>query len=148
MSTKPLSTKPESADRRRFLLGTAALGASASLAGGGLGFFRAEAEVTDAAITQTATFGADTERTEEVAAALTELVDAVEANEPGVLAYICHFTEDKSKVVFFEIYADQEALTVHGQQPHLAKMREHFGAGLLKPPVEIVKLDRIRGFQR
>ena len=122
----------------------------------GIGFSRlAHAEV-DASkiITQTAAFRIDPAREADAIAALTELAKAVEANEPGVLAYIPHrVASDPTQIVFFEVYADEAAMKNHGQQPHLAKLREAFGAGLFKPfaegkPVEIVKLERIAGFTR
>jgi len=134
-----------------------ALRAGAAAAIAGIGFSRlaaAEGRDLSKAITQTAAFRIDGAREAEAIAALTELANAVEANEPGVLAYIPHrVASDPTLVVFFEIYADEAALQGHGQQPHLAKLREHFGAGLFKPYaegkfVEIVKLDRIAGFSR
>jgi quinol monooxygenase YgiN len=135
----------------------AALGGGAALAVGALGFTRlAAAEGTDLskAITQTAAFRIDAAREAEALAALAELAKAVEEKEPGVLAYVPHrVASDPTQVVFFEVYADEAAMQAHGQQPHLAKLREHFGAGLFKPYaegkfVEIVKLDRIAGFWR
>jgi quinol monooxygenase YgiN len=134
-----------------------ALRGAAAAAIAGIGFSRlAFAQGADAStmITQTAAFRIDPAREAEAIAALTELAKAVEANEPGVLAYIPHrVAADPSQVVFFEVYADEAAMTNHGQQPHLAKLRDHFMAGLFKPyaegkPVEIVKLDRIAGFSR
>jgi len=134
-----------------------ALRAGAAAAVAGIGFSRlAAAQGADTAkvITQTAAFRIDGAREAEAIAALTELANAVEANEPGVLAYIPHkVAADPTLVVFFEVYADEAAIASHGQQPHLAKLREHFGAGLFKPFaegkfVEIVKLDRIAGFSR
>ena len=136
--------------RRDVLVGAAGI---ATLAG--IGFSRMSA-AQDAAkpITQTASFRIDPAKEAEAIAALTELAKAVEEKEPGVLAYIPHrVASDPSLIVFFEVYADDAAMQAHGQQPHLAKLREHFGAGLFKPYaegkfVEIVKLDRIAGFAR
>jgi quinol monooxygenase YgiN len=123
----------------------------------GIGFSRlALAQGADPTklITQTAAFRYDPARETEAVAALTELAKAVEENEPGVLAYIPHkVAADPTQIVFFEVYADDAAMQSHGQQPHLAKLREHFGSGLFKPYaegkfVEVVKLDRIAGFSR
>lgn len=134
------------------MLRAAALG---TIALGGIGFDRtAEAQDLSGAITQLAKFRIDPERREEAVAALAELASAVEEKEPGVLAYIPHLVAgDDTQVVFFEVYEDQAALDDHGQQPHLQKLRESFGAGLFRPlseetPVEIVRLDRIAGFWR
>jgi quinol monooxygenase YgiN len=137
---------------RRDVLRGAAAAAIASI-----GFSRmasAQGEAASKVITQTAAFRFDPAREAEAVAALTELAKAVEANEPGVLAYIPHrVAADPSQVVFFEVYADEAAMQSHGQQPHLAKLREHFQGGLFKPYaegkfVEVVKLDRIAGFCR
>jgi quinol monooxygenase YgiN len=134
-----------------------ALRGGAAAAIGVVGFARlAAAEGADLskAITQTAAFRIDEAREAEALAALTELAKAVEEKEPGVLAYIPHrVASDPTQVVFFEVYADEAAMQSHGQQPHLAKLREHFGAGLFKPYaegkfVEVVKLDRVAGFWR
>jgi quinol monooxygenase YgiN len=134
-----------------------ALRAGAAAAIAAIGFSRlATAQGADASkmITQTAAFRIDPAREADAIAALTELAKAVEEKEPGVLAYIPHrVASDPTQVVFFEVYADEAAMQAHGQQPHLAKLREHFGAGLFKPYaegkfVEIVKLDRIAGFSR
>jgi quinol monooxygenase YgiN len=130
--------------------------AVAAIAGIGFSRLAAAAEGADTAkmITQTAAFRMDPAREAEALAALAELAAAVEANEPGLLAYIPHrVAADPTQVVFFEVYADEAALQSHGQQPHVAKLREHFGAGLFKPYaegkfVEIVKLERIAGFCR
>ena len=134
-----------------------ALRGGAAAAIGAVGFTRlAAAEGVDLskAITQTAAFRIDAAREAEAVAALQELAEAVEENEPGVLAYIPHrVASDPTQVVFFEVYADEAAMKAHGATPHLAKLREHFGAGLFKPfaegkAVEIVKLDRVAGFCR
>ena len=85
-------------------------------------------------ITQTAAFRIDPAREAEAVAALTELAKAVEANEPGVLAYIPHkVASDPTLIVFFEVYADEAAVKNHGTQPHMAKLGELFGTGFSSP---------------
>src|SRR5688572_26017986 len=144
---------PQDTTRRDALRGAAA----AAIAG--IGFSRlasAQQAGADPAkmVTQTAAFRIDPAREAEAVAALTELAKAVEEKEPGVLAYIPHkVASDPTQIVFFEVYADEAAMQSHGQQPHLAKLREHFGGGLFKAfaegkPVEIVKLERVAGFCR
>jgi quinol monooxygenase YgiN len=133
-----------------------ALRGAAVAAVAGIGFTRiAGAEVdTSKMITQTAAFRIDPAREADAIAALTELAKAVEANEPGVLAYIPHrVASDPTQIVFFEVYADEAAMKNHGTQPHLAKLRELFGTGVFKPfaeakPVDVVRLNRIAGFSR
>ncbi len=125
--------------------------ALAGLAGaaGALGFQRAaSAQDLENAITQTASFKLVPGKEDEAVGLLAELVAAVEANEPGVLAYICHRQEsDPSTVFFFEIYKDAAALEEHGKQPHLAKLGQGFGT-VFAPPVDIQKMTRIAGFSR
>jgi quinol monooxygenase YgiN len=141
-------TEPENT-RRQLLKGGAAAAAVAT--GGTLGFSRlASAQFDPAtAVTQTAAFAIDPEREEEALELLRTLTAAVEANEPGVLAYIAHRSQQEpNRIVFFEVYADAEAVAAHGQAPHLAPLRQAFGAGVFKGPLELTKLDRLSGFWR
>jgi quinol monooxygenase YgiN len=133
-----------------------ALRGAAVAAVAGIGFTRTAGAEVDASkiITQTAAFRIDPAREADAIAALTELAKAVEANEPGVLAYIPHrVASDPTQIVFFEVYADEAAMKNHGQQPHLGKLRELFGTGVFKPfaeakPVDVVRLNRNAGFRR
>ena len=133
--------------RKEFFRNTAAVAGAAAI--GAIGFTRlAHAEVGPDTITQTASIGLNADKKEEARAALTELVNAVKDNEPGVLAYIAHFTPEYDKVFFFEMYKDEAAMTAHGQQPHMAKIGQAFAAGIFKQPLELVKLERVTGFYR
>ncbi|MBI2422289.1 MAG: antibiotic biosynthesis monooxygenase [Candidatus Hydrogenedentes bacterium] len=135
----------ESKVSRRDALGTVALGTALAA---GMGFMRpAMAEFADTMITQTASFGLNPEKKEEAKEAILRLVKAVEEKEPGVLAYIPHFTE-KDQVFFFEVYKDAETLQAHGKQPHMAEIKGAFASGALKMPLEVVKMSRIAGFYR
>ncbi|HEV3137567.1 MAG TPA: putative quinol monooxygenase [Pirellulales bacterium] len=123
-------------------------------AGAGLatiGFSRlavaAEGE-TGPMITQLAKFKLNMEKEADGLQALKELCTAVEENEPGVLAYICHRSvKNPDELVFFEVYKDEDALKAHGKSPHMGKMRTAF-ATLFRPPLEVTRLDRIGGFAR
>jgi quinol monooxygenase YgiN len=116
-----------------------------------IGFSRlAGAAEGDAAqpITQLAKFKLNMEKEAEGLQALKDLCAAVEANEPGVLAYVCHRSvKNPDELVFFEVYKDDEALKAHGKTPHMAKMRAAF-ATLFRPPLEVTKLERIGGVMR
>ncbi len=83
-----------------------------------IGFSRlAEADEADSdtMITQLAKFKLNMENEEEGLQALKDLCTAVEENEPGVLAYICHRSaKNPDELVFFEVYKDEEALKAHG----------------------------------
>jgi quinol monooxygenase YgiN len=135
------------------------LGAGAAVAGAAaieaIGFNRmASAQESDAMITQTAALRLNPEKEAEAVALLQELTAAVEEKEPGVLVYIAHRHAAETDVVeFFEVYDGPETLAAHGQQPHLAKLRDGFMAGIFRPfsaeaPVKIVRLNRVAGFAR
>ncbi len=107
----------------------------------------AEAE-TASTITQLAKFKLNMEKEAEGLQALKDLCTAVEANEPGVLVYLCHRSaKNPDELVFFEVYKDDEALKAHGKTPHMGKMRMAF-ATLFRPPIEVTRLDRVGGFAR
>src|SRR5262245_1173358 len=91
--------------RRNFCVASAGLAA--------VGFNRlasaadGEAEQT---ITQLAKFKLNMEKEADALQALKELCAAVEQNEPGVLAYICHRSnKNPDELVFFEVYKNDEA---------------------------------------
>lgn len=141
-----MSHQQEGTTRKEFM---AAGAVGAALAAGAFGFVRtASAQEQAGAITQLASFKLVAGGEDEAVAALQELTKAVEANEPGVLAYVCYRSEkDASQVIFFEIYKDQAALAAHGQTEHLGKLRAGMGK-LFAPPVEITRLTRVGGFIR
>jgi len=144
-----MSQRTYDPSRRALMSGVAAT--AAGVAAGVLGFSRPAAAQLDPskAVTQTASFKINAERETEALALLATLTKAVEENEPGVLAYVAHRSQaDPSLLVFFEVYADGEALRAHGQAPHLAPLRQAFASGIFQGPLEIVKLDRIAGFWR
>lgn len=116
-----------------------------------IGFNRlASAAEEDASsmITQLAKFKLNLEKEAEAIETLKELCAAVEANEPGVLVYLCHRSvKNPDELVFFEVYKDQDALKAHGKTPHMAKMQTAF-LKFFRPPLEVSRLDRIGGFTR
>lgn len=131
--------------RKEFLTAGAAIVATASA----IGFVRpAFAEEKDA-LYQTAELGFDPAKKDEVVTLLKTLTKAVEENEPGVLAYIAHLTEEtESKVFFYEVYKDAATLAAHGTTPHLGEMRKAFTSGVLKAPLTIRKMARVGGYSR
>ena len=138
-----MSVSEDLVSRRGFCAAGAALAA--------IGFSRvadaAEAEA-GATITQLAKFKLNMEKEAEGLQALKDLCAAVEKDEPGVLAYICHRSaKNPDELVFFEVYKDEEALKAHGKTPHMGKMRTAF-ATLFRLPVEVTRLERVAGFTR
>ena len=78
---------------------------------------------------------------------LTKMVSAVQAQEQGALAYICHRSQDDpSEIVFFEVYAD--ALQAHGQTSHMGEFRGAFARLFDASQVKIERLERVAGFVR
>ena len=99
-------------------------------------------------ITQIAKFKINMEKESEAVEGLKELCAAVEANEPGVLAYLCHrATKNPDEIVFFEVYKDEDAMKGHGKTAHIGKLRATF-VTLFRGPLEVTRLDRIGGFTR
>ena len=79
---------------------------------------------------------------------LRSMTQAVEQNEPGAVAYLCHRSaDDPMEVVFYEIYADEEASKAHRKTEHMKQMNAVF-TDLFDPPVKIERLERVGGFTR
>lgn len=116
-----------------------------------IGFNRLASAAEDDAssmITQLAKFKLNLEKETEAIEMLKEMCAAVEANEPGVLVYLCHRSvKNPDELVFFEVYKDQDALKAHAKSPHMAKMQTAF-LKFFRPPLEVTRLDRIGGFTR
>jgi len=134
----------DTVNRRNFCAAGAALAT--------IGFTRlasaADEPAAAAPITQLAKFKINMEKEGEAVEALKELCKAVEENEPGVLAYICHRSvKAPEELVFFEVYKDEAAMKAHNGTPHMAKMRANF-LMLFKPPLEVTRLSRVGGFTR
>ena len=86
---------------------------------------------------------------EEALAEIRRMVSAVEANEPGVLAYICQRSiSDPSEVIFFENYQDQAALDAHGKTEHMAALGSRFVELFDVQHRKIERLERVAGFAR
>ena len=86
---------------------------------------------------------------EEGLAQLRKMADSVQAQEPGALAYLCHRSQDDaSEIVFFEMYADDEAFQSHAKTDHMGEMRAGFSELFDLSQVKIERLDQIAGFAR
>lgn len=87
---------------------------------------------------------------EEAMAAAETMVEAVQQEEPGALAYICHRSEETpQELVFFEVYADEVAAEVHGKTPHFTQFKKHFGTLFdAEFGAKIEYLDRLAGVIR
>ena len=81
--------------------------------------------------------------------ALSDMAAIVEGNEPGALAYLFHRSQkDPTEITVFEVYADGDAFSAHGQTPHMAQLRSAFGSVFDAASVKIERLERFAGFLR
>ena len=86
---------------------------------------------------------------EQALAQLRQMVEAVQANEPGALAYIAHRSkQDPAQIVFFELYADDDAFRAHAQTPHMQEFRNVFAQVFEAAETKVDLLDRVAGFVR
>ncbi|MCH8813577.1 MAG: antibiotic biosynthesis monooxygenase [Chloroflexi bacterium] len=81
--------------------------------------------------------------------ALREMAEAVEAQEPGVLVYLSHRSQKHpSEIVFFEIYADEDAYSAHFETPHIVRWKANLGPVFDPGSLEVERVDRVTGFSR
>jgi quinol monooxygenase YgiN len=86
---------------------------------------------------------------EEALAQFRQMVESVQANEPGTLMYAFHRLQgDPAEIVFWEAYADDAAFKAHAATPHMAEMRAAFGELFDTSTVKLERLDRVAGFVR
>ena len=81
--------------------------------------------------------------------AATEMAAAVEANEPGALAYLMHRSpQDPTDITVFEVYADTEAFSAHSQTAHMAALQSKLAQVADLTAIKIERLERFAGFVR
>jgi quinol monooxygenase YgiN len=74
---------------------------------------------------------------------------AVEANEPGALAYIFNrHAKDPAQITVFEVYKDDEAVAAHRATEHMAAFGKLFGTIFDPATVKIERQERVSGFSR
>jgi quinol monooxygenase YgiN len=72
----------------------------------------------------------------EFEALLTEFVNTVKANEAGALVYqLCKDEKNPDNYFMLELYANADALAVHGKTDHMAALVGKIGAFLAAAPV-------------
>lgn len=139
---------PQDPKRRNFMK-SAALG---GVAAAGLGFTRPELAQADASqwVTLTATLTLNPAKADAAIEGLQTLVAAVEANEPGVLAYICNRSiENPNEILFFEIYENPQAGQLHGEAAHMAEFgRLAAEGGFFTQPTKLNFYERLAGYYR
>jgi quinol monooxygenase YgiN len=83
-----------------------------------------------------ATFTCQAGKNAEFEALLSEFVTTVKANEPGALVYqLCKDEKNADKYFMLELYANAEALALHGKTDHMAALIGKIGAFLASAPV-------------
>ncbi|HOQ89371.1 MAG TPA: putative quinol monooxygenase [Candidatus Hydrogenedentes bacterium] len=78
------------------------------------------------------------------------MFEGVRQEEPGALIYLGHQTQsDPDTLVFFEVYADQQAAEIHEQTRHFQQLVQDFDT-VFDPDfgVQIEYLDRLGGVVR
>lgn len=84
----------------------------------------------------------------ELEAALTEMVEAVSANEPDVPTYSLHVADDDPTLyLFYEQYDSADAQQAHGQTDHMKALGAALG-GLLDGRPEIGRYTQVAGVER
>jgi quinol monooxygenase YgiN len=74
---------------------------------------------------------------------------AVEANEPGALAYIfSRNAKEPAEITVFEVYADDDAVAAHRGTQHMADFGGLFGTVFDPASVKIERMERVAGFSR
>ena len=129
--------------RRSFI--AAGIGAAASAS---VGFSRPAIAQAANPVTVVVSFRIREGKEADALTLLTELTEAVKANEPGALAYVAHRdAADPMKVTFFEVYTDQAAVQAHRSDPALQAALPKFGE-IFEQGAEVVNLNRVAGFTR
>jgi len=75
-------------------------------------------------------------------AAALEMVEAVNANEPGCLLYTLNRGDDPLTYAFMERYEDRAAVDAHHTTDHLAAFRNEIG-GLVDGAATVMTMDEL-----
>ncbi|EPS26661.1 hypothetical protein PDE_01599 [Penicillium oxalicum 114-2] len=73
------------------------------------------------------------EKFEEAAALITEVIQKVQANEPGTLLYSAFPVQGKKEIVIVERYKDQAAVKAHTKTPYFREFSTKIAPLLAKP---------------
>jgi quinol monooxygenase YgiN len=85
----------------------------------------------------------------EAEAAIKKVVEGVDKNEPGAVAYFWHRAiKDPSQVLVFEIWRDDAAVEAHRGTPHLTEFQSLFGAVFDPASVKLTRYERIAAINR
>ena len=100
-------------------------------------------------VTVIARFKIKGDKEKEALEQLNKMTAAVEAQEQGVLAYMCHRSQnDPLEIVFVEIYGEAKDLDAHGQTPHMKEFMAGLGQFSDGSGASIELMEPISGFAR
>lgn len=100
-------------------------------------------------VTVIARFKMQPDKVDEALKTLGTMAAAVEANEPGALAYVMHRSQvDPLEVYVYEMYADHAAFDAHRKTPHMEEMQAKFSHLMDPASFNVELLDRLAGFVR
>ena len=86
---------------------------------------------------------------DEALAEMEKMAAAVEANEPGVLAYVFHrLKDDPMQLVLYESYVDDDAFQAHMKTPHMAVFQASIAGAFDTSEIQVTRLERIAGVVR
>ena len=109
-------------NRRNLLAGSAAAAAFPFLGGQLMAHDNAHAEFPKDAVILTAQLKAKEGEVDNVKEALAAMVGPTQKEE-GCIHYILHQdVKDETKFMFYEVWANEEAVKQHGQTPHMKAM--------------------------
>ena len=78
-----------------------------------------------------------------------KMAEAVEANEPGVLAYVFHrLRDDPMPPVPFESYVDDDAFQANMKTPHMAAFQASVRDAFDTSEIQVTRLERVAGVVR
>jgi quinol monooxygenase YgiN len=89
------------------------------------------------------------QRIEQALADLRQMAAAVEANEPGALAYVCYrCLANRNEIYVNEVYKDEPAYEAHRRTPHMEELEAALGDIIDSASFKIERLERVAGFNR
>lgn len=81
--------------------------------------------------------------------ALKQMAAAVEANEPGAIAYTMNRGKvNPLEIYVYEVYKDSEAFDAHRKTPHMREMQAAFAETMDRASFNVEMLEQFAGFVR
>ena len=85
----------------------------------------------------------------EAEAAIKKVVEGVDKNEPGAVAYFwCRNLKDPAQVLVFETWKDDDAIEAHRGMPYMSEFQSLFATVFDQASVKRNRYDRIAAINR